>query len=223
MLRYPSLRSAARYSVSGLLHRADGRRSGSGNLGQRQDQGLSAVVLGRAAGAAGQGPLSQRSRQLFRIHLSAAVGGAAGDPELFRQDPALSLPVVPQHRRVVDDGAIFARDGGVGAKARSVAGSAAGLRHRHLRVRHVRSRTAEPRAAGADAVRILAAARSARLDGGKHVRARHRHQGVSGGGVSLSGLAPAMGGCRQHAGLSRSCSCSCCRRRSAASSTTLPS
>ena len=55
--------SAARYPVSGLLYRADGRRAGPGNLGQRQDQGLSAVVLGRAAGAAGQGPLSERSRQ----------------------------------------------------------------------------------------------------------------------------------------------------------------
>ena len=160
------------------------------------------MVLGRPAGAAGQEPLSQRSRQLFRIHLSAAAGGAAGDPELVRQDPALSLPVVPQRRRVVDDGAVLARDDGIGAQARPVAGGAAGLRHRYLRVRHVRSRPAQPRAAGADAVRLLAVAGSARLDGGQHVRARHRHQGVPGRGASLSGLAPAMGGGREHAGLS---------------------
>ena len=140
---------------------------------------------------------------LFRFHLSAALGGAARDPELVRQDPALSLPVVPQHRRVVDDGAVLARDGGIGAQARAVAGSAAGLRHRHLRVRHVRPRPAEPRAAGADALRILAAARSPWLDGGKHVCARHRHQGVSGGGAALSGVAKAVGGGREHAGVHR--------------------
>ena len=61
--------------------------------------------------------------------------------------------------------------------------------------------------------------RPARMDGGKHVCARHRHQGVSGGGASLSGVATAMGGCRQHAGVSSACFCSCCRRRFAASST----
>ena len=140
---------------------------------------------------------------LFRFHLSAAVGGAACDPELVRQDPALSLPVVPQHRRVVDDGAVLARDGGIGAEARAVAGSAAGLRHRHLRVRHVRPRPAEPRAAGADALRVLAAARSPWLDGGKHVCAGHRHQGVSGGGAALSGVAKTVGGGREHAGVHR--------------------
>src|SRR5665213_3861683 len=36
------------------LHRAGRRRSGPGDLGQRQDQGLSAVVLGRAANPARQ-------------------------------------------------------------------------------------------------------------------------------------------------------------------------
>ena len=85
--------SAARYSVSGLLYRADGRRAGSGNLGQRKDQGLSALVLGRAAGPAGKGSLSRRSQGLFRIHLSAAACGPARDPRLFRQDTALSVPV----------------------------------------------------------------------------------------------------------------------------------
>ena len=55
------------------------------------------------------------------------------------------------------------------------------------------------------------------VDGGKHVRARHRHQGFSGGGVSLSGMASAMGGGRRHAGF-LACFCSCSRRRSAASS-----
>ena len=55
--------SAARSAVSGLLHRLDRRCAGPGNLGQRQDQGLSAVVLGGAAGAAGQESLSRRSRQ----------------------------------------------------------------------------------------------------------------------------------------------------------------
>ncbi len=161
------------------------------------------MVLGGAAGAAGQESLPRRSRRLFRIHLSAVVSGAAGDPELVWQDPALSVPVVPQHRRVVDDGAVLARDGGIGAQARAVAGSAAGLRHRHLRVRHVRPRPAEPGLAGADALRILAAAGSARMDGGMHVCACYRHQGVSGGGVALSGVAKAVGGGREHAGVHR--------------------
>ena len=219
MLRYPSLRAPLDLLFLVCCIALDRRCAGPGNLGQRQDQGLSAVVLGRAAGAAGQESLPQRSHRLFRIHLSAAVGGAARDPELVRQDPALSLPVVPQRRRVVDDGAILARDGGIGAQARAVAGSAAGLCHRHLRVRHVRSRPAESRAAGADALRVLAAARPARLDGGKHVCARHRHQGVSGGGAALSGVAKTMGGGREHAGVSSACFCSCCRRRFAASST----
>src|SRR5258706_597950 len=70
--------SAARHSFPGLLHRADGRRARSGNLGERQDQGLSALVLGRPAGAPGQGPLPQRSQDLFRFHLSAVARGAAG-------------------------------------------------------------------------------------------------------------------------------------------------
>ena len=61
----------------------------------------------------------ERSQRLFRIHLSAAAGGAAGDPELLRQDPALSLPVAAQRRRVVDDGAILARDDGIGQEARA--------------------------------------------------------------------------------------------------------
>ncbi len=72
--------------------------------------------------------------------------------ELLRQDPALSVPVVAQHRRVVDDGAILARDDRIGPQARDLAGSVAGLRHRDLRVRHVRSRPAESHAAGDDAV-----------------------------------------------------------------------
>ena len=161
------------------------------------------MVLGGPAGAAGQESLSRRSRHLFRIHLSAAAGGAARDPELVRQDTALSLPVVPQHRCVVDDGAVLARDGGIGAQARAVAGSAAGLCYRHFRVRYVRPRPAEPGFAGADALRILAAARSPWVDGGQHVCAGHRHQGVSGGGVALSGMAKTVGGRREHAGFHR--------------------
>ena len=44
--------SAARLAVPALRHRADRRRARSRDLRQRQDQGLSAVVLGRTAGAA---------------------------------------------------------------------------------------------------------------------------------------------------------------------------
>ncbi len=62
-----------------------------------------------------------------------------------------------------------------------------------IRVRHVRPRPAQSRAAGADAVRVLAVATPASLDGGQHVRAGHRDQGVSGGGAALSAVAAAMG------------------------------
>ena len=116
MLRYPSLRAPLDILFLVCCIAADRRRPRPGDLGPRQDQGLSALVLGRAAGAAGQGSLSQRSRRLFRVHLSAAAGGAAGDTQLFRQDPALSLPVVAQCRGVVDDGAILQRDDGLGAR-----------------------------------------------------------------------------------------------------------
>src|SRR5205809_581511 len=88
--------SAARLVVPGLLHRADRRRARSGDFRQRQDQGLSALVLGRAAGAARARPLSERSRKAVRVHLSATAGGLAGDPILVRQDSALSLPVAAQ-------------------------------------------------------------------------------------------------------------------------------
>ena len=211
---------ADRRPVSALLHSADGRRAGPGNFRPRQEQGLSVVVLGRAAGAARQESLSGKPRRLFRLHLSAAVGGAAGDTELFRQDPALSLPIAAQCRRVVDDRAVRQCDDGIGANAGSVAVRAAGLRHGHLRLRHVRPRAAEFGSAGADAVRLLAVAGPAQLDGGQHVCAGYRDQGVSGRGVALSGLAPAVGGGRQHAGFHRRVSVRCCRRRSAASSAT---
>src|SRR5205085_4817799 len=105
--------SAARSVVSGLLHRADGRRSRPRDLGERKDQGLSAVVLGRAAGAAGQGPLSQRSQRLFQLHLSAAVGGAARIAKLVRQGRSLYLPAAPDHRRLVDTGTFLERYAGV--------------------------------------------------------------------------------------------------------------
>ena len=107
--------SAARYSVSGLLYRADGRRARSGNLGERKDQGLSALVLGRAAGPSGKGSLPQRSQRLFRIHLSAAARGPARDTQLFRQDTSLFMPVASERGRVVDDGAILERDDGIRA------------------------------------------------------------------------------------------------------------
>ena len=94
-----------------------------------------------------------------------------------------------------------------------------GYRHDHLRVRHVRSRAAEPHAARDDAVRLLAAAARAALDGGKHVCAGDRDQGVSGRRASLSGLAQAVGGGREHGRLSWRVSVRRCRHRSAASST----
>src|SRR5690348_9557089 len=83
---------AARSAVPVLLHRADGVRAGAGDLWQRQDQGLSALVLGRSAGAARRAALSCRY-QVFRVHLSAAVGGAARNPGVVRQGSALSLPL----------------------------------------------------------------------------------------------------------------------------------
>ena len=64
---------------------------------------------------------------------------------------------------------------------------------------------------------------AAALDGGKHVCAGDRDQGVSGGGVSLSGLAPAVGRAGEHGWFSSPCSCSSFRRRCAASSTILRS
>ena len=79
-------------------------------------------------------------------------------PAYFGKIPLYLMPVAAQRRRVVDDGAVLERDDGLGADARPVAVRAAGLRHRYLRVRHVRSRAAEPRPAGDDAVRVLAAA-----------------------------------------------------------------
>src|ERR1700738_1634727 len=141
---------SARYSFSGLLYRADGRRSRSGNLGARKDKRLSALVLVRAAGAAGKGSLPQRSPELFQFHLSAAPRGPARDPKLFRQAASLHLPVCSQRGRVVDDGAILERDDRLGADTGAVAGGAAGYRHHLLCVRHVRSRAAQPGSAGND-------------------------------------------------------------------------
>ena len=95
--------SAARYSVPDLLPRADRRRPRPGNLGPRQDQGLSALVLGRAAGAAGQEisipaiPASISNSSIRRCRR------CCWRSRLFRQDPALSLSVVAQRRGVVDD------------------------------------------------------------------------------------------------------------------------
>src|SRR5712675_2177843 len=198
--------SAARYSFSGLLCRADRRRSRSGNLGERKDKGLSALVLGRAAGPAGQGSLSQRSLCLFRIHLSAAARGPARDTQLFRQDTSLSMPVGSQRGRMVDDGAILERDDGLGANTRPLAGGAAGLRYGNLCFRHVRSRAAQSHSAGDDVAWVLAAAARAPVDVGKHVCAGCRHQGFSGGGVSLSALAQAMGVSRRHDCLPRNLS-----------------
>ncbi len=156
------------------------------------------MVLGRAAGAAGKGSLPQRSQRLFRIHLPAAVRGSARDTQLFWQDTSLSIPVGFQRGRVVDDGSILERDDGVRQDTGSVAVCAAGLRHRYVCFRHVRSRAAQPRSAGDDAVRVLAAAARAALDGGKHVCAGHRDQGFSGSGIALSGLAAEMGRRRKH-------------------------
>src|ERR1700694_2839307 len=188
--------SAARYPLSGLLYRADRRRARSGDLGERKDQGLSALVLGRPAGPPRQGALSQRSQSLFRIHLSAVVGGLARDTQLFRQDTSLCLPVGPQRGRVVDDGSILERDDGIGADTRPVAVCAAGLRDGYLCLRHVRSRAAEPCSAGHDAVRVLAVAAQAAVERGQHVCAGYRDQGFPGGGVPLSRLAKAVGiGC----------------------------
>src|SRR4030081_1193461 len=124
--------SAARYSFSGLLYRTDGRRSGSGNLGERKDKGLSALVLGGAAGPSGKGSLPQRSQRLFRFHLSAAAGGAAGDTQLFRQDTSLYMPVGSQRGRVVDDGSILERDDGVRKNSWPLVVCAAGLRYRYV-------------------------------------------------------------------------------------------
>ncbi len=151
----------------------------------------------------GRQSLSQQSRRHVRLHLPAAVGAAARDPRLVRQDPALSVPVAVQRRGVVDDGAIFQRDDGIGPDTWPVAVRAARLRHGDLRVRHVRSRAAEPRPAGDDAVRFLAAAAGAALDGGRPVCAGHRDQGVPGRGFSVPDLAPAMGGRRRHDRLPR--------------------
>ena len=161
------------------------------------------MVLGRAAGAAGQGSLSQRSRRLFRFHLSAAAGASAGDTQLFRQDTSLSCSVGSQRRRVVDDGPILQRDDRLGTDARAVDIRDAGLAYIDLRFRHVRSRTAEPGAAGDDAVRVLAAAAQPPMGRGKPVCAGDRDQGFPGGGVSLSALATAVGGGRRHGGLPR--------------------
>src|SRR6516162_3354977 len=65
---------AARPAIPALLRRSDGFRACSRNLGQRKNQGLSALVLGRPTGAAGKQPLPDRWWPL-RVHLSAAVGG----------------------------------------------------------------------------------------------------------------------------------------------------
>ncbi len=79
-------------------------------------------------------------------------------PSYFGKMPLYTLPVAAQRRGVVDDRAILQRDDGLGADTRSVAVCAAGLRDGLLCVRHVRSRAAQPRAAGDDVVRILVAA-----------------------------------------------------------------
>ena len=79
-------------------------------------------------------------------------------PSYFGKLPLYTCPVAAQRRGVVDDGAILPRDDGLGAHARSVALCAAGLCDGLLCVRYVRSRAAQPRAAGDDAVRVLAAA-----------------------------------------------------------------
>src|SRR5437660_12713043 len=93
--------TTARRPVPRHLARADGLCAVSGNLGQRQDQGLSAMVLGRAAGAAGQAALPERSQRLFRVHLSAAAGDPAGLAERVWKDRALSRPLAAQRRRMV--------------------------------------------------------------------------------------------------------------------------
>ena len=64
---------------------------------------------------------------------------------------------------------------------------------------------------------------SAAMDGGQHVCAGHRDQGVSGGGVSLSGLAQAVGGGREHAGVPRRVSVRAAGAVPRLSSTMLPS
>ena len=160
MLRYPVAASAARYPVPALLHRADGRRAGSRDLGQRQDQGLSALVLGRPAGAAGQGPLSERSGGYFEFIYPPLPAVLLAIPPGSARSRFISACRCLNVGRLVDDRAVLPRDGGIGPEARALAGSAARLRHHHLRVRHVRSRPAQSRAAGADALRLLAAARA---------------------------------------------------------------
>src|SRR6185437_16929364 len=110
------------------------------------------------ANIARQRPLSRRPRRLFQFHLSTAVGGAAGDTELFRQDPALSQPVIAQCRGVVADRAILQRDDGFGTNPGPVSVCAAGRADALFRDRYVRPRPAQSRAAGDDAVRVLAAA-----------------------------------------------------------------
>ena len=161
------------------------------------------MVLGRAAGAGWRPALSPRLPRIFRVHLSTAVGDLARDPELVRQDSALYRAVRAERGGVVVHGDALQCHDRIGPQARPVARSLACARHRDLRVRHVRSRSAESRSAGHDALWLLVPAASAALVGGLRVRARHRHQGVSGRRAALSGLAQAVGRGGQHARLCR--------------------
>src|SRR5208282_6138034 len=90
-------------------------RHGPGSLGPGQDERLSDVVLGRAAGPAWQGSLRG-----FPLPLSAAARGIVGRSELLWENSPLFELVVLECGRVVDDGPSFQRDGRLGQNSRPV-------------------------------------------------------------------------------------------------------